>query len=148
MSKGKSNWAAILLGIGTIVFAAAAADQSGTQGQTDRLRRSDTVTPSTTAVSGSADEAKCAGDHPRFITEGDSGKTFRYGGTSRFGFCLDEATYPLKSLDIGDCRSIFGYVSNWSLSGPEHYPIGFEIVGVGSCVVRNGSFHVRIVGTD
>jgi hypothetical protein len=82
-----------------------------------------------------------------FITEADTGKTFSYTETSRFGICLDEKRYPLKSLDTRDCDSIMGYVSNWSLRGPDNYPIGFQITGVGSCVVKNGSFRVRIVGT-
>ena len=82
-----------------------------------------------------------------FITEADTGKTFSYKETSRFGICLSEKQYPLKDLDTSDCDSIMGYVSNWSLRGPNNYPIGFEITGIGSCVVRNGAFRVRIVGT-
>jgi hypothetical protein len=82
------------------------------------------------------------------ITEADAGKTFRYVETSRFGFCLNESKYPLKNLDISDCRSVFGYVSNLSPRGPNNYPIGFEILGAGSCVVRNGTFNVRMVGTE
>jgi hypothetical protein len=94
----------------------------------------------------------CAEKYPGFagfITEADIGKTFSYVDTGRFGICLDAKMFPLKNLDTSDCdrKSIFGYVSNWSLQGPDNYPIGFEITGVGSCVVRNGTFHVRIVGT-
>ncbi len=94
----------------------------------------------------------CADKYPGFagfITEADTGKTFSYVDTGRFGICLDAKKFPLKNLDTSDCdrNSILGYVSNWSLRGPDNYPIGFEITGTGSCVVRNGAFHVRIVGT-
>ena len=82
-----------------------------------------------------------------FITEANIGQTFSYKETSRFGICLNEKQYPLKNLNTDDCESIIGHVSNWSLRGPNNYPIGFEVTGVGSCVVRNGAFHIRIVGT-
>ena len=89
----------------------------------------------------------CSRDYPGFISEGSSGARFPYDESERFGFCLDETKYPLKNLDTGDCRSIFRTVPSWSLNGPGHYPIGFEITGPGSCVVRNGPFHVQIEGS-
>lgn len=110
-----------------------------------------TTVPVLVAASSDVDNI-CAEKYPGFagfITEADSGRTFRNVDTGRFGFCLNEAKYPLKDLDTSDCDTIIGGpISNWSLRGPGNYPIGFEIIGIGSCVVRNGLFHVRIVGTE
>ena len=65
--------------------------------------------------------------------------------TSRFGFCLDIAKYPLKNIKItcSEGASI-GYVSNWSLNGPDDYPIGYEAVGNGTCTWQNGDFKATI----
>lgn len=82
-----------------------------------------------------------------FITEANTGEVFSYKETSRFGICLDAKRHPLKNLDTTDCKSMIGHVSNWSFRGPNNYPIGFAVTGAGSCVIRNGAFHVRIVGT-
>jgi hypothetical protein len=63
--------------------------------------------------------------------------------TSRFSVCLDEATHPLRKLDVAGCP--FGYVSNLSLAGPDSYPLGFEVTRKGSCMLRNGDYEVHIV---
>lgn len=80
-----------------------------------------------------------------FITERDSGKKLTIEETTRFGFWLREADHPFEDLDISTCKFL-GQVTNWSLEGPDRYPIGFQVTRAGSCTVRNGDFHVRIVG--
>lgn len=65
---------------------------------------------------------------------------------SRFSICLDENQYPLSGLVVDD-ECPFGDVSNLSINGPEHYPIGFEVTEVGSCEVRNGDFEVAVVAS-
>jgi hypothetical protein len=79
------------------------------------------------------------------IEETDSGKTFSFRETERFSVYLDAKRFPLGSMDTSNCN-FFGYISNLSTSGPDNYPIGYEITGQGSCVLRNGAFHVKIVG--
>jgi hypothetical protein len=131
MSKEKASWATILLMAGALI---STATYSFWSAATETL----------------VVENFCTDEHSGFkgfITEKESGKTFRYPDGTRFGFCLEETKYPLTELDVSDCDSIFGYVSNWSMYGPNSYPIGFEITGSGLCVVRNGSFSVRIEGT-
>jgi hypothetical protein len=81
------------------------------------------------------------------ITEKDDGATIHVGHlTSRFGICLDEDVHPLEDLNTDGCP--FGYVSNYSLNGPDSYPIGFEVTAAGSCTVTNGNFRVTVVGDD
>jgi hypothetical protein len=80
------------------------------------------------------------------ITEESSGQRIEVGQeTSRFSICLDPVVHPLADLRTDGCP--FGYVSNYSLNGPDNYPIGFQVTGVGSCTVRNGDFQVEIVAT-
>lgn len=79
------------------------------------------------------------------IEETDSGKTFSFRETERFSVYLDAQRFPLGNMDTSNCK-FFGYISNLSTNGPDNYPIGYEITGQGSCVLRNGAFHVKIVG--
>ncbi len=41
---------------------------------------------------------------------------------------------------------IIGYISNLSSGDPSKYPVGYEITETGHCQLRNGGFHVTIVG--
>lgn len=82
---------------------------------------------------------------PSLITEKDDRRAFEYTQTTRFGISLDESIHPFNDLETSDC-DFFGYISNWSVNGPFNYPVGFEVVKEGSCVVRNGLFRVRIIG--
>jgi hypothetical protein len=108
-----------------------------------------TATPSSQAVEpfpdGHVGAFSSSVEGPGLITEKDDKRAFEYTQTTRFGIYLDETTHPFDDLDYSDC-DFFGYVSNWSVNGPFSYPIGFEIVKEGSCVVRNGKFQVHILG--
>ena len=79
------------------------------------------------------------------ITEKDNGKTFSFRITSRFGINLDENKHSFENLDYDDC-TIIGRLSNWSVQGPNNYPIGFQVVEKGICFIRNGDFEVQIIG--
>ena len=74
----------------------------------------------------------------------DNGKTFTYHITDRFSVFLDDTKYPVKDLTCMPA-GIIGYVSNGSLRGPNNYPIMFEAVAEGQCVLKDGDFSVTIV---
>jgi hypothetical protein len=80
---------------------------------------------------------------PSRLTEEDSGKTFTYTITSRFMLFLDDKKYPLENLTCTP-DGLIGYVSNGSLNGPDNYPIMFEAVQTGECLLQNGDFQVHI----
>lgn len=82
---------------------------------------------------------------PIVITEAHANRTLIYNLTTRFGIDLDPSIHDFEELDYSSCGFI-GYVSNWSINGPDSYPIGFEVTGEGSCVIRNGSFQVIVEG--
>lgn len=77
------------------------------------------------------------------ITEKDNGKTVSVKLYSRFWVELDDKLHPLNKLESLSCK-VIGYVSNWSINGPDNYPIGFEATNPGRCVLRNGDFAVTI----
>ena len=81
------------------------------------------------------------------LTEEDNGKTFTYTLTSRFMLFLDDEKYPLENLTCTP-EGIIGYVSNGSLNGPDNYPIMFEAVQSGECLLQNGDFQVHIVVSE
>lgn len=85
-------------------------------------------------------------DGPTWITEADKGKALRYPTWVRFGISLDPSQYSRHHLDISQCP-FMGEVSNWSLNGPQSFPVGFE-GGEGSCIVSVGEFWIHIVITD
>jgi hypothetical protein len=81
------------------------------------------------------------------VTEADAGREVHVARvTTRFSICLDESEHPLSDLRIDHCP--FGYVSNLSHNGPDRYPIGYQVTSAGTCVVRDGDYHVRIITTD
>jgi hypothetical protein len=58
---------------------------------------------------------------------------------------VEASTHPLSELKYGGVGCPFSYVSNYSLNGPNNYPIGFEVTGQGECTVTDRDFRVRIV---
>lgn len=74
----------------------------------------------------------------------DNGKTFTFTVTSRFMIFLDEKGYPLNELKC-EPKWIMGYISNGSLRGPDYYPIMFEAVEEGTCILKDRDFQIRIV---
>jgi hypothetical protein len=78
------------------------------------------------------------------LTEEDNGKTFTYTITSRFMLFLDDEKYPLENITCTP-EGFIGYGSNGSMNGPDNYPIMFEAVQPGECLLQNGDFQVQIV---
>lgn len=81
---------------------------------------------------------------PYDLIEEDNGKTFTYKITSRFTISLDDKKHPLKNLTCTP-EGIIGSVSNGSVNGPDNYPIMFEAVQAGECLLHNGDFQVHII---
>jgi hypothetical protein len=78
------------------------------------------------------------------ITLSDSGRTFTHRVTDRFSVSLDRARYPVTTLTLTP-TGVVGLVSNGSTNGPDDYPVMFEAVRPGECLLETGDFHVRIV---
>ena len=76
------------------------------------------------------------------ITLEDNGKTFTYTITSRFGIFLDDELYPTKNFTC-EPEWVISWVSNYALRG-RLYPIGYEAVIPGTCLLKNGDFSVTI----
>ena len=74
----------------------------------------------------------------------DNEKTFTYHVTDRFSIFLDDTKYPIKNLTCIP-GGVIGYVSNGSFRGPNNYPIMFEAVAEGQCVLKDGIFSATIV---
>ena len=51
----------------------------------------------------------------------------------------------MSQLNTAGCP--FGYVSNLSVAVPNNYPVGYQVTAMGSCVVRNGGYQVRVMTT-
>ena len=79
------------------------------------------------------------------ITAGDSGKTFDIWITSRITVILDSRKYPMQDLRE-ECVpfSVLGRVSNIPAVPWPYYPIRYEAVQLGKCIIRNGQFEVTI----
>ncbi len=73
----------------------------------------------------------------------DNGKTFTYRITDRFSVFLDDARHPVANLSCSP-DGIIGYVSNGSMRGPNQYPIMFEAVAAGQCMLKDGDFSATI----
>lgn len=82
-------------------------------------------------------------DESADITAKDNGKTFSYIVTQRFSVELDKNLYPISSLKCNPDGTI-GQVSNLSINGPDNYPIGFQALKPGTCILKNGDFSVTI----
>ncbi|MEK7616097.1 MAG: hypothetical protein AAB420_02745 [Patescibacteria group bacterium] len=100
-------------------------------------------TPSTSSVDTNIDGNEDFGD--TYLKYSDNGTVLDLYDGTRFGFNLDIARYPLKNIKIAcsDYASI-GHISNWSLRGPDNYPIGYEVSGNGTCTWQNGDYKVTI----
>lgn len=85
----------------------------------------------------------CRG-YPAEITESDADQGIHLPA-GRFSVCLDEGVHPLGQLDITGCP--IALVSNLSVAGPDRYPVGYEVVGDGTCTLHNGDFRVELVFT-
>ncbi len=82
------------------------------------------------------------------ITEIDTGKTFQYTKTSKFMVILDENKYPLPQAWNCDPAGIIGYTSNISPDSINHYPVDFQAVKEGICMLTNKDFRVTIEVVD
>jgi hypothetical protein len=78
------------------------------------------------------------------IALSDGGRTFTYRVTDRFSVSLDRTRYPVRTLTLTP-TGIVGLVSNGSINGPDDYPVMFEAVQPGECLLENRDFRVRIV---
>lgn len=79
------------------------------------------------------------------ITASDSGKTFDIWITSRITVILDARQYPMEDLRE-DCVpfGVLGRISNIPAVPWPYYPIRYEAVQLGKCLIRNGQFEVTI----
>lgn len=103
------------------------------------LSSAPSVTPSqepTVTTQGTTDAAG--------IALSDRGRTFTYRLTDRFTVSLDRTRYPVKNLTLTP-TGIVGLISNGSINGPDDYPVMFEAVQPGECLLENDDFRVRIV---
>ncbi len=73
----------------------------------------------------------------------DEGRTFIYHLTDRFSVFLDDTKYPVKDLTCAP-DEIIDTISNGSLRGPDHYPVMFEAIAEGNCLLKDRDFHVKI----
>jgi len=92
-------------------------------------------------------EPPVAGERPADdsgIALSDSGRTFTYRVTDRFSVSLDRMRYPVRALTLTP-KGIVGLISNGSINGPDNYPVMFEAVQPGECLLENGDFRVRVV---
>ena len=87
------------------------------------------------------------GTCPLNIREGDSGRTFLYGMTTRFGVLLDERRNPRGNLHCTP-EGIIGSVSNIPAVEPPLYAARFEAVATGTCKLADDNFSVTIVIKD
>ena len=78
------------------------------------------------------------------IALSDRGRTLTYHVTDRFSISLDRVRYPVRALTLTP-KGIVGLISNGSINGPDNYPVMFEAVQPGECLVENGDFRVRVV---
>ncbi len=73
----------------------------------------------------------------------DDGRTFIYHLTDRFSVFLDDTKYPVKDLTCTP-DEIIDTISNGSLRGPDRYPVMFEAIAEGKCLLKDRDFHVEI----
>jgi len=81
---------------------------------------------------------------PSAIALSDSGRTFTYHVTDRFSVSLDRTRYPVTTLTLTP-TGVVAYISNGSINGPDNYPVMFEAVQPGECLLEARDFRVRIV---
>jgi len=81
----------------------------------------------------------------RDITSADSGRTFRYGLTSRFAVILDRDRYSEESFAVS-CSSpgVIGGVTNTPQPSSPLYARAFQAVAPGKCEIRDTGFHITI----
>lgn len=86
---------------------------------------------------------------PSEITADESGEIFDFVLTSRFSIVLRESDYPAANV-VSNCVSdnVLGSISNVEPVPPYYYILRYEGVGIGQCIIRNGSFEVTINITD
>lgn len=83
-------------------------------------------------------------DCPLEIHAIDSGATFTYRETVRFGVVLDETKNPKEDLQCSPA-GILGPISNVPPETPPLYAARFEGIATGSCTLSSGDFSVKIV---
>jgi hypothetical protein len=108
-----------------------------------------TATPTTVApVPTPAESPTPITDHFE-LTAADSGRTFAYPLTSRFGIVLDGQTYPRADLQVTcDHAQVLGPISNIpSVSLPD-YAVRYEGVNPGTCSITDRAFSVTILITS
>lgn len=99
----------------------------------------------TSGCSGVSSTSPGAGQSgPSAIALSDSGRTFTYHVTDRFSVLLDRTHYPVTTL-TSTPTGIVGLITNGSINGPEDYPVMFEAVQPGECLLEARDFRVRIV---
>lgn len=82
---------------------------------------------------------------PDMIVASDSGQTYNFVLTSRFSVVLSELDYPKANLELNCAPNIvLGRFSNVDVAPPDYYVVGFEGSGIGQCIIRNGSFELKI----
>jgi hypothetical protein len=82
---------------------------------------------------------------PGEITAGDSGKVFDFVLTSRFSIILRESDYPVANMGSNCVPDlVLGRISNVEPAPPDYYVFRYEGVGIGQCIIQNGSFEVTI----
>ncbi len=79
------------------------------------------------------------------ITTADSGRTFTYGITTRFGLILDQTKYPRESLQVVCAPPItLGSISNIPSVSPPLYAVRYVGVTPGKCTLADNDFKVYV----
>jgi hypothetical protein len=102
------------------------------------------VTKSSDLISNktATDSANQSGQKLLTVTEGFNGTTLDFSQGDNFSIFLIHTTYPKDKLQYKDCP--IAYVPSLSTNGSENYPVGFQVIGKGSCTVSNGDFSFKI----
>jgi hypothetical protein len=80
------------------------------------------------------------------FTAQDSGKTIRYGITTRFSLSLNQQQYPQQKLQLScEPQGALGSVTGVPYVAPPLYAVRYQANEAGTCTLKNGSFILTVV---
>lgn len=80
------------------------------------------------------------------FTAQDSGKTIRYGITTRFSLRLHQQHYPPQKLQLScSPQGALGTITNVPSAAPPFYTVAYQANEAGICTLKNGNFILTVV---
>lgn len=80
------------------------------------------------------------------FTAQDSGKTVRYGVTTRFSLRLHQQQYPPQKLQLScSPQGALGTITNVPYAAPPFYTAAYQANEAGTCTLKNGNFILTVV---